>query len=255
MKNFTLSTEVFERYLDASVELFMECYAETITIDSDAAAQEQDSPRLNEKCKALIKATHRRKKLLGFMKGSARLLKSAAVIAVAFLALSSFLFITVDAVREPILKFYIKQNDGNWELSYTPFGADYNDPKHSAPESSFNEKDPLGDLLADDFYLHSVEGHLDGGLSAVYYNDNNNVLSFQCIFSDNTYHINTEDSTVEQIKISGYDTILSEEQPDDNTVLVCYYSDMDRIIILQSDCLSKNELVSIAEKLIFMLNY
>ncbi len=253
MKNFTLSTEVFERYLDASVELFMECYAETITIDSDAAAQEQDSPRLNKKCKALIKATHRRKKLLGFMKGSARLLKSAAAVAIAFLALSSFLFITVDAVREPILKFYIKQNDGNWELSNIPFESEPDDPMYTAPEAGFNEEDPLQYLLPKGFTLISVNGNLEKHLAARYQNAQCQEVIFEYHKSNALININTEDAEMTRLQVSGYDAVLSEHKTTKNLLLIWYNSDLNYTLSLNTNALTKDELIAIAESLNYLL--
>ena len=57
MKNYTFPAEAFERYMDASVELFMEFYVETIPINTDDLPDEC-SPQLQDKCKALIRATN-----------------------------------------------------------------------------------------------------------------------------------------------------------------------------------------------------
>lgn len=253
MIKYTPSAKVYERYMDASIELFMECYAETISVASSTDIREQESPQLNEKCKALIKATHRRQKLLGFTRGIRRVLKSAAVLAIAFLSLSSVLFVTVEAVRTPILNFYIKQNDGNWQLSGIPFDFNTDNPENAALPKGFNAKDPLGSLLPDDFRINSVEGDLTDGLDAAYYNDKNNFVIIRCLRAESGYHINTDNAEVERIKISGYDAVLSMREDCNSPTLVWYNSDQNMLLTLKTDYFSKEELINIAELLNYIL--
>lgn len=252
MKNFTLSPEAFERYMDASVELFMECYADTISIDSDAAAQEQDSPRLHKKCASLVKAFHRRKKLLRAAKGAFRITKAAAVLVILCMSLSSVLFVTVEAVRTPIMNFYIKEHEGNWELSNTPFGTDPNNLDHIS-KGSFNEQDPLGELLSDEFYLDSAEGNLNDGLYAVYYNNDGKHISLHCDITEGKLGINTENAKVERFRVSDYDAIFVVRNNVHNPMLVWYNSDIDRFFMLHSDYFSKEQLIDMAEILNFLM--
>lgn len=244
MKNFTLSPEAFERYMDASVELFMECYADTISIDSDAAAQEQDSPRLHKKCASLVKAFHRRKKLLRAAKGAFRITKAAVVLVILCMSLSSVLFVTVEAVRTPIMNFYIKEHEGNWELSNTPFGTDLNNLDHIS-KGSFNEQDPLGELIPDDFSLYSRNGALTNTLIADY-RSGDEYIYFKSIHSDTTMHINSENADVEHIDLAGYDAVLSSRYDSQGNMLAWYNSDIEVFLYIDTNGLSKEELINVA---------
>lgn len=246
MKRLTLSKNVYERYVDLSVEMFMECYANTICPPSDKTIPELDDVRLTNKCKRLIKADHNRKKLKGLVKGAFRAVKSAAVFAAVLLSLSSVLFLTVEAVRTPIMNIYIKEHDGNWEFSKTPFDQGEQRP---VGDLSFNEKDPLGDFLPEDLPLRALNGSLDGEYSAVYYNDRHEMISFSCTSSNSHFNINTENANVEQLKISGYDAVYSERTNRAGAVLFWYNSDLDRYLALNTSFMSKEELIRIAENL------
>lgn len=245
MKNFTPSAESFDRYMDASVELFMECYAETIIVNKADECPAALSPSLQEKCKMLIKSTKRRQNRVKLLKRTGRFLKSAAVIAIAFLSLSSFLFMTVEAVRKPVMKFYIQKLDGNWLLRGSTFDADPN-----APESAcFIEQDPLGALLPEEFHLHSIEGNQKENLTAVYCNDDQEFVSFRSVCSDSNTHINTENADVERLKIGEYDAVLSVRRDTKAVILKWYNSDLEIIVTMTATHLSKEELIHIAQEI------
>lgn len=250
MDKFIISTEVFERYMDASVELFMECYAETITVNIDDKQPEDCSYQLQEKCKALIKATHRRQRFIGVLSGAKKVLKSAAVLAIAFFSLSSFLFITVEAVREPILDFYTKQKDGHMEISNLPYSTDSTLPYHNAPVITFNEQDPLGFLLPDDFFLDNTIGDFETDYSALYFNtDKTQAVTFSCSSIDGYHSIDTENCTVTELTISGDKAILSKKDNTTSVVLVWYNTKLDKLFGLSSTCFTGEELISMAEAL------
>ena len=181
---------------------------------------------------------------MGFVKGAKRVFKAVATIAIASLSLSSFLFLTVEAIREPVLDFYIQHNDGNWKLRNSPFDFD---TENTAPEASFNEKDPLGALLPQDFRLDFIEGDLTDSMMAIYCNDDQKVVSFRSVRSDSISHINTENADVERLRIGEYDAVLSVRKNDNTAVLKWYNSDLEIFLTLKTDIVSKDELIRIAQ--------
>jgi len=235
---------LFDSYEDAAAALFMDCYAQTIALPSRDRVCAAESAGLRQNCQKLFKKHRQKQNRRTFLKGAGRFVKAAAVLAIAFLSLSSFLFLTVEAIREPVLDFYIEQNDGNWKLS-SLFGTDPN-----APESisgSFNEKDPLGALLPQDFRLDSIEGDLTDSMMAIYCNDDQKVITFNSVRSDSITHINTENADVERLRIGEYDAVLSVRKDDNSAVLKWYNSDLEIFITLATDSISKDELIRIAQ--------
>lgn len=233
---------LFEAYEESAVALFMDQYAQTIFLPTRQQVHTADSPQLQLVCQKQFQQHQRRENRKKFLKGTGRFFKRAALVAMAFLSLGSTLFLSVEAVREPILNFYIEQNDGNWKLR-SLFGAD-----SDVPESVlFNEKDPLGALLPEDFYLDSIEGNLTDDLMAIYYNDDQKVISFRSIRSDSSSYINTENSDVERLRIGEYDAVLSVRKGTEYAVLTWYNSDLEIFITIVTDSISKDELVRIAQ--------
>lgn len=246
-----ISTEVFDRYMEASVELFMECYARTITVNTDDDLPEDCSSQLQDKCKALIKATHRRQKLIGFLKGTKRVLKSVAVLAIAFLSLSSVLFMTVEAVREPVLDFYIKQKDGHIEISSDRYALDYTPSYQNAPIVAFNEQDPLGFLLPEDFCCDSIVGAVDEQMySATYFDTNReNYIDFSISVPESYYSIDTDDCVVTEFEISGNMAVMSEDLVYNSVVLMWYNAHLDKLLSLTATSFTGKELILMAEAL------
>lgn len=254
MEIFKPGSGTVERYMDASVELFMECYAGVITGDlrSDDEPVEPVPERLILQCKNQIKAFQRRRRLSAVVRCTGKVIKSAAVLTVAFLAIGSFLFITVEAVRKPILNFYIQKNDGNWVLSDTPLDTD--NPMYNAPESGFDKKDPLGSFLVNEFQLYSLEGTLEDGMTAVYLKgDEGKGVSFHSATDDVQVSFNTEEATVTELEISGFTAIMSSRTDKHSVYLIWHRTDLNMYFSLNSDCLSEEELISMAESLNYLI--
>ena len=246
MPKLNYESEKFESYEDAAAALFMDLYAQSIRLPDAEALQSENSAQFQNRCSKLFRKYQNHQNGRKLIKGTGRFLKGVAVLVIAALSLGSALFMTVEAVREPILDFYIQHNDGNWQLSSNRFGPDSNDPNHSMPRG-FNEKDPLGALLPDDFHLDSIEGNLTESLMAIYCDDDQKVISFSSVCSDSISHINTENADVERLRIGEYDAVLSIRKDDNSAVLVWYNSDLEIVLTLKTDTFSKDELIRIAQ--------
>lgn len=255
MENRSKPDQVYERYVDAAVDLFMQYYFETIHVDSEADITEQQTAELSKKCESLVKAKHRRKKLMGAAKGTLKVLKAAAILAVVVLSASSFLFVTVEAVRKPILDFYIEYNDGYVEISGDLPEYDPENPRFTRPDAEFDPEDPLGAILAhENFSLERNSRSFEKGTTAIYRNDQGDVISIQSFGSDGNLQINTENLRVEYIEISGQDAILTSDKHTRNVALYWYYPELDMFLTLHTDYYPENDVIDIAEILSDMLD-
>ena len=123
MDNRKIDQDVYERYVDATVALFMEYYSAERAEDmhnelSGNEKIEVELPaELDNRCRTLIKKEHARRKRKEHMKTAMKGLRFVACFAVIVLALASVLFVSVEAIRVPIINYYIKQNDIYWEFS------------------------------------------------------------------------------------------------------------------------------------------
>ena len=119
MNKRAVNKDVYENYIDASVALFMEYYSvvslsDNVQAELDAANCDeiQFPAQLDDRCRQLIKnrtAHYRRKQ---YLKACWKGLKYAAACVMVALSLTSVLFMTVEAVRVPIINYYIEQYAG-----------------------------------------------------------------------------------------------------------------------------------------------
>lgn len=124
MNNLKIDKELEEQYLDASVALFMDQYVQLLSQKLDQEMENDNDyveliypESLDQRCRQLIKDEHtriRRKKRLVTAK---KVLNRAAIIVVAFLALGSVLFMTVDAIRIPIMNFFVEKQRDSWHIT------------------------------------------------------------------------------------------------------------------------------------------
>ena len=101
-------------------------------------------------------------------------------------------------------------------------------------------------MLPDGFHLHSIEGNQKENLTAVYYNDDQKIITFESEHSNSRLHINTENANVERLRIGEYDAVLSVRKDTRATVLAWYNSDLEIFVTLTTNLLSKDELIHIA---------
>ena len=255
MIKFKPETEAYEQYLEASTALFMDFYAETIPLPRRNELPEQADTPMQIKCGKLIKQNHRHKKQMQLLRGSGRLLKGVAMIAMVLLSLGSVLFLSVDAVRNPIVDFYTKQEEGHMVIGNSMEAMGITHPYHDAPNATFNPDDPLEYWIPEGFYLDSVVGTMEHGYSALYFNeDHSHAITFDITSMDATHYIDTEDCVVTEFEIDGGKAIMSEKIGYGSIILVWYNAKLDKMLGLSSTCLSGEELISMAEVMNFTLS-
>lgn len=256
MNKRTIDNDVYERYIDATVALFMEYYSVAFlpeSINAEFNLEENGiafPTELDNRCRQLIKkelSRYRRKQnLSNLVKG----LKYVAACFIAFLSLSSFLFMTVEAIRIPIINYYISQHDGHWEI----FGQTNGDSQTGEINNAVIDiDDPLAQLIPDEYQLSICEGEAITDIVAIYENNSNNRICFSALPGEHWIAIDSENAqTSRQHKICGYDAITVIK--DDSVSLTWINTKLNTVFTLIADNMSDSEVSAIVEQLINRIN-
>ena len=243
MSKKNIDKQVYEQYVDATVALFMEHYGMALT---DATMQTKTSEpscseALDMRCMTAIRkecAKLRRKEL---WKSTKRVLRSAAVLVVALLSLSSVLFMTVEAFRLPIINFYIEQGDGYWAIT-----GKSGDDLGSAASGEFNPQDPLAGLLTEGYQLEKVSGDLERGIRAAYINSQGDRIRF-VITRAPVITVDSENAPIsKEYLIAGCAGVYVHK--DGLFQLGWVNKETNMSYLLSSDSLTEEELLSVAEQ-------
>ena len=248
-KNFDKKNELYEQYLDAKVALFMESYCESIHVDTEAPKRNGLTfpEELDSRCQALIKKECARNRWNRFGKSVLAGLRYVAIVAISFLSLSSFLFITVEAFRTPIINYYIEQLDGRWEFGGT------DGPVDEKNTDTIDATNPLADLLPNGYTLATVEGDSLNKITAIYCDPDGNQIQFIGRPLTDSFELDSEDAqTSYQFEILGYPTIVVTEGT--SARIACVDEDNSAVYTIIADNLDENSAISIAEQFLHLLN-
>lgn len=208
MANPKISEETREKLEDAAVSVFMEQYAKALDAgmnkELEACVEDAFPLELEKRCRALIQKEYAKERCRKRRKNALRVLRSAAVVAVALLSLCSVLFVTVEAFRLPVMNFFVQKTERYWQLS----GQQNTD---TIPEV-FNPKDPLGGIIPDEFVLTNLFGSwVEGHINADYVKDDNTMISFIVTQTMNNAQVDTEEASAKPYSVLGHDAIMSVE--------------------------------------------
>ena len=245
MDNLKIDQEIYDRYVDASVALFMEYYCTSMSEDlrqkieqmqaSDAAFPET----LDARCKRTIRKECAARKRRQFLKSAVKGLRYAAIFAVVLITLSSVLFLSVEAIRTPIINYYITLHGDRLEISHPQ------DPPLESPEP-INWYDPLNGLLPSGFILEKVRYHADIDAVALYKdNANNRSVFFSISPLYAVINVDTENAQeIRDIRLNGHDCIFI--QKNDTIAIVWIDEEGERVFIFVTQGLNEKEVADIA---------
>ena len=245
MDNRKIDPEVYDRYIDASVALFMEYYCASMSEDlrqkieqmqaSDAAFPET----LDARCKRTIRKECAARKRRQFLKSAVKGLRYAAIFAVVLITLSSVLFLSVEAIRVPIINYYITLHSDHLEISQPQ------DPPLESPEP-INWYDPLNRLLPSGFVLTKVRNYADNNAVALYKdNANNRFVLFTVSPLYAVINVDTENAQeIRDIRLNGHDCIFI--QKNDKISIVWIDEEGERVFIFHTQGLNEKEVADIA---------
>lgn len=209
MENPKISETTREKLEDAAVSVFMEQYAKALDAGIDKkieeCAEDVFPPELEERCRALIQQEYAKERSRKRRKSALRILRSAAVIAVALLSLCSVLFMTVEAFRLPVMNFFVQKTDRYWQI-----GKQEN--ANQIPDV-FNPEDPLRNVIPDEYVLTNLIGSWENGyVNAEYVNQNNaGIILIISPVAGNT-QVDMEDASATPHKVLGHDGVKSIEK-------------------------------------------
>ena len=245
MNKLAIDNDVYERYIDATVALFMEYYSvvflpESIHMELDDEHNEFTFPtELDNRCRLLIRRECTRYRLKRNIKSITKGLQYVAVFAVAILSLFSLLFMTVEAVRIPIINYYIEQFDGHWEIS----GQETSEAQPN--NDGIDIQNPLHGLIPNEYQLTILEGDSLADLTAIYENAEGKWICLSGMPGDSWVAVDSENAQLSQrCQINGYDALLVVK---DGVNLTWIYEETSIIFSVFADDLTETEVISIAE--------
>lgn len=249
MDNPNINKEVYDRYVDATVALFMEYYATMLSgsIHTEMSANGKTDiafpAELDSRCRALIKKEiiHQRRKQ--YLRATMKTLRYVAIFAVTLLSLSSFLFMTVEAFRVPIINYYMEQKDGYWEI----FGQ--TESNQEMDNGTIDVSDPLAGLIPEEYELVLLEGESIVPLTAIYEEANGKQLFFSTESVTSVIGIDSEGAQVsEKFQLCGCDAVLVVEDSDVNLVWV--ERDIGIVFTIHAQGMPADTIIGIAEEII-----
>lgn len=243
MDNMNTESTAFERYVDATVGLFMEQYTKELAyaLEQEPAEQMPYPAELDRRCLALIQKARKKERLRKFNAVALKALRRVAIIVVALLSLASILFVTVEAFREPIIDFFFKEKDGYWEVTGDSQSA-------AATDGLANMDDPLAGLLPDGYKLAELVKDEGGNVYARYLDDKNNTITLTAYSGSRITNIDSENVvTSQQCTVNGYEGILIDK---DSKTQILWVSDItSKQYKLFADGLEAATLLELAEKI------
>lgn len=250
MNKRTIDKDVYERYVDATVALFMEYYSVVSlpeSIQAELTNQENQNvifpTELDQRCRQLIKKELARHRWKQYAKNISKGLRYVAACVIAVLSLASFLFMTVEAVRVPIINYYIEQYGDHWEI----FSQANSDSEIS--EVKIDVEDPLANLIPKDYKLTVLEGDSINEMMAIYENAIGERVSFSAVPGDHWIAIDSENAEMsQQCEICGYDAIYVIK--DGSASLTWVHEELTTVFTVIVDDSSDLDIVSIVEQII-----
>lgn len=247
-----IDQNIHDHCLDACVALFMEYYcvalSENIRKELDVIQIEaSDFPNeLDTRCRTAIKkeyALRKRKKCIqSFAKG----LRYVAGVCVVLLALGSVLFMSVEAIRVPIINYYISLNE-----KYLEIGPLSSIKTNSTDMIDWN--DPLKGLIPAEYALVLQDVDSQGSTVAIYENANGDSIFLASDPINSIKRVDTEGSeTIEQWEYLDRNIILVLKE---NIITVTWRDEkIGRSLVITASALEKTEIIEITEKLILFFN-
>lgn len=209
MENPKISETTREKLEDAAVSVFMEQYAKVLDAGIDKkmeeCAEDVFPPELEKRCRALIQQEYAKERSRKRRKSALRILRSAAVIAVALLSLCSVLFMTVEAFRLPVMNFFVQKTDRYWQISKQ-------ENANQIPDV-FNPEDPLRNVIPDEYVLTSLIGSWEEGhITAEYNNQNNSGIILIISPNAGNAQVDAEDASATPYKVLLHNGVKSVEK-------------------------------------------
>lgn len=246
-----MNNETQDKYLDAFFEILMKEFAESeveILLRNSKEEPYDDVPKeLDQKCKALIRRKFAKEKFRRAWSVMGTISKRVAMVTVVFLGIFSALFLSVDAIRTPLINFYLKNMDNHSVLIIDDSGLGITqDPPVEEYTGMLISR--LAELIPDEYDL--AEEHFDeNGVGFVYFtNAARESISFSMTSGSSLYAVDTEDCSICE-RIIGMDIEGYYIEKGNRETVVWFDLSQGKICTLASEALQKDDLLRIASAL------
>lgn len=241
-----IDLEVYDKCVDASVALFMQYYCAAVSEDIhkeilEMQAEEKVFPEtLDTRCRATIKKQNALSKRRKCFKSVVKGLRYVAVFAVVLLALSSVLFVSVEAIRVPIINYYISLNG-----KYLEIGS--SDNLEDGPTTGINWEDPLAEFVPKEYVLSVRDDTSPGSLVAIYRNAQDGNIFFAVDPLSDSKQIDTENAQiVRKIQFYGSEGVLVVKN--DLVTFAWGCEEQGKMFSITSTSLNEAEIITLAEE-------
>lgn len=204
--------ELLEQYEEAAMMLLMDEYAEAdgarLLYQFEEAEKNGQVPEipadLDEKCRKLIQDSfakqERKNRLLQLGKAAGRV----AVYVLVLLGLTTSVVLSVDAIRVPVLNFFMERSDRYSTVSFSEEQLD---------EKIYNKKitQEIESMLMDGYDLVVEESDDSGTLFLLYQNEKEDIISVNISISSGRLFVDTEDSIQKEVNINNQKAVFIEK--------------------------------------------
>lgn len=240
MRNRLNSEEIYDQYIDATAALLMDRYAAAMQESMEAEKDEAEIPEeLDRKCRKLIRKKLAGKRFRYVLRKLLRMTGAAAMIVVLLFGAVGILFTTVEAVRVPIINFFIEQKDGYLEIGGRGDAA--------SASVAADENDPLAGLLPEGYEIVLYDVSASGNITALYENSRGDAILLDICPGQSVLQIDTEHASAsETLQIGAWEAILVEKE---GYQLAWLDSDSDLLYHLAATALTREEIIDLAKNI------
>lgn len=250
MDEYLGNSEIYERFLDAAAALVMDQYGAAVADSvSRTAAEPVEIPEaLDKKCRKLIREKLSKERRVRFAKKAMRFTVAAALCVVMLFGVTGILFITVEAVRIPIINFFIAQGNGYIEIGSGSAHAGSNifdDGQDSGTNTDIMAQ--LASVMPDGYFVTEYTTTKSGGFAGLFESDSSESIYF---FADSaTKELRVDDERAEfttKLRILSHEALLIEK---DGYQLVWFDEDTSRLYQLSASELTREEVIALAKNI------
>ena len=241
-----IDEKLLENLEDAQMALLMDAYAkaegEALMAESELL-EEPMSEEFKAQCLRLIDREFAKRRRNKRHRAAARNAAKAALVAFALIALLSVGVMSVEAIRVPVLNFFLEHKEKFTTIFFTP-----TDPVDTTREGMVQEG-PLAGLLPDIYKMDSCSESPDGNAHAVYLTDDKEFVLYSARkWENSTLGFDTEDADLYEEKklLDHYAFLVVKEE----RVQILWINEEDGFIYsISTDNMTPDDFWSLAEKI------
>lgn len=239
MSEYKSDQEIFDQFAEAATELVMRQYAAAVEQTVlETTPEHKISRELDKKCRKQIKKGLRKQQIKLAAKTVLRYTKRVAMFVLMLFGVVGILFTTVEAVRVPIINFFMEQKDGYLEI--TSVGEEIYRIGDASAE------DALEGLLPAGYVPVLLEKSTTGGIFAMYENAAGAYIIFSAIPHTGVINVDSENANIEHTAILSYHGVLIQKN---EFQLLWENRETGRMCRLEANALSREQIVALAENI------